>query len=71
MTQEQKELLRPFADTICNMLIGLAGMEPEDQHALLSACEAAGSTNCWCVSYDAAQLLKPELRRLLQQSDQK
>jgi hypothetical protein len=65
MTQEQKDLLKPFAEIIANMHIRLAEMDPSEQGALLEACDAVNGTNCWCLTYDAAQLLKPELQRLL------
>lgn len=65
MTQEQKDLLKPFAEIIANMHIRLAEMDPSEQAELLAACEAVNVANCWCLTYDAAQLLKPELHRLL------
>jgi hypothetical protein len=65
MTQEQKNLLQPFAEIIANIHIRLAEMDPSEQHELLKACDAANGVNCWCLTYDAAKLLKPELQMLL------
>lgn len=65
MTQEQKDLLKPFAEIIANMQMRLAEMDRSEQFDLLQACRAANGTNCWCLTYDAAQILKPELERLL------
>jgi hypothetical protein len=65
MTQEQKDLLKPFAEIIAKMHIRLAEMDPSEQRDLLQACRAARPHNCWCLIWDATRLLQPELERLL------
>jgi hypothetical protein len=58
MTPEQKTLLEPFGAVLHNWDQQLAEMTPEEFAEIEMACKVVSMTNCWCCTFEAAQILQ-------------
>lgn len=65
MTKSHKQLLEPFAIVLAGMDAKLRDMTTEELIELRKACEAVTPTNCWCFTFHAANVIRPEIDRLL------
>lgn len=58
MTPEQRKLLEPFGNQLCDWEIRIAEMSLEELASFEVACNSVTPTNVWYCIYDAAQILK-------------
>ena len=65
MTPHHRALLEPHAEHFRAMASHVSGRSDEELQALLEACEAATDTNCAWDEYAAAQVLKKEIRTVM------
>lgn len=68
MTDEQRELLQPFAERLNQMEQEVSEWPIEEQQKLLDACNAVTNKNCWYATADAARVLTPRLAFNINQS---
>lgn len=59
LTHKQSALLKPWAELYARLNERIENLPDDDLEALVDAVSAATTTNCWCMTYAAAQLLKP------------
>jgi hypothetical protein len=58
LTQEQEDILTPFAEMLRLMDKQVRGMGPDELVALEDACAVPTMTNCGFYFYDAAEILR-------------
>ena len=59
--QEWKAALEPFAIVLAGMVESIKAMDDEELLALRAACDQPTSTNCWCWTYSAANVIRGEV----------
>lgn len=65
LTDEQRDTLKLFTDAFDRLHSELKNLSNEQLHHLLKAANSASQTNCWYVTYEAAQWLRPEIKQVL------
>lgn len=61
MTNEQRELLKPWSELYARLEERLASMTPEARKSLYEAALSVSTANCWCMTYRAAKILRGTL----------
>lgn len=62
MTEEQTALLKPFADKLEEIRVEIRQLDESQLRALIEACAAATSTNCWARVFEAARVVERPAR---------
>ena len=59
--QEWKALLEPFAIVAAGMSECIIAMDDDNLLELRTACDQPTTTNCWCWTYRAANIIRGEV----------
>lgn len=71
MTEEQKRVLEPFAQTFADIGAQIREMPDDELRDLAQASYSASMTNCWSCTFRAAQYLVQEIRSEMGQREQR
>lgn len=62
MTKKRWEtVLEPFAIVIAGIVESIKAMDDQDLLELRTACDQPTSTNCWCWTYSASQVIRGDV----------